>query len=85
VDVGLAEGVVRAGGEGGRADPFDGRPVPVKVWTAGRQSWLFGELENPPHARHLLVVAELPGGRRVGTVADIPDFRRSREMTVTLP
>jgi hypothetical protein len=35
--------------------------------------------------KHLLVIAELVDGRRVGTIADIPDARDYTEMRVVLP
>jgi hypothetical protein len=31
------------------------------------------------------VVAKMPGGRRVGKVVDIPDYRVSREVAVSVP
>jgi len=64
--------------------PFDGGPLTVRVCTTGRDSPLGRELSRV-QSRYLVVIAVLPGGRRVGTVAEIPDGRACREMTIDLP
>ena len=64
--------------------PFDGGPLTVRVRATGRDSPLGRELSRVQF-RYVVVIAVLPGGRRVGTVAEIPDGRACREMTIDLP
>lgn len=86
LDVLLAgHGSMSEGGRGARADPFRGEPPTVRVALDGRRSPVFGERTGPQVERHLVVVAQLPGGRRVGRVVDIPDCRAAREVAVALP
>jgi hypothetical protein len=54
------------------ADPFSGEPLIVSVPISGKESLLGWELSRFQF-RHLVVVAELPDGRRVGKLVDIPD------------
>jgi hypothetical protein len=66
------------------ADPFDGQPLTVRVAVNGRES-PFGRELRRSQFRYLAVVAVLPDGQRVGKLAEIPDGRVSREVSVTLP
>jgi hypothetical protein len=66
------------------ADPFAGEPLVVSVPVSGRDSLLGWELSRFQF-RHLVVVAVLPDGRRVGKLVDIPDGRVSREVSVSFP
>jgi len=64
------------------ADPYD--PVEVPVPISGRSSPLGRDLARG-HFSYLLVVATFADGHRVSKIVDIPDDRKSREVTVTLP
>jgi hypothetical protein len=66
------------------ADPFDGRPLPVNVATCGGES-PFGRDLGSGQSRFLVVIAELPDGRRVGKLVKIPEKQVSRKVTVALP
>jgi hypothetical protein len=66
------------------ADPFAGEPLTVHVPQSGRDSTSGRELRRFQF-RYLVVIAELPDGRRVGKLVDIPDCRMSREVSVALP
>lgn len=66
------------------ADPFIGEPLNVFVPVSGRESMSGRELKRSQF-RHLVVIAVLPDGRRVGKLTDIPDGRVSRELSVALP
>ena len=67
------------------ANPFDRRALRPTIDLDGCRSLLFGELVDPQYQKALLVVAERPDGDRVGTVVEIPDYRVSKSVTVTLP
>src|SRR5580698_6274196 len=47
-------------------DPFDGQPHSLHVALSGRDTPIFGALEETQHGRFLIVIAEMPDGRRVG-------------------
>lgn len=66
------------------ADPYLGEPIRVHVVGSSTESML-GVSTSYHHETHLLVIADLADGRRVHTIADIPDARTTREMYVLLP
>lgn len=66
------------------ADPFDGKPLDIRVIGSSTESMLNVTLTYY-HEKYLLVVADLADGRWVRTIAEIPDARTTREMRVTLP
>lgn len=61
-----------------------GHPLDIRIPGSDSGSMLGITLTYSQH-RVLLVLAELADGRRVGTIAEIPDARTTREMRVTLP
>jgi hypothetical protein len=65
-------------------DPFVGEPLTVHVPQSGQDSMSGRELQRFQF-RYLVVVAELPDGRRVGKLVDIPDCRVAREVSIALP
>lgn len=65
-------------------DPFQGKPVKVRVAVSGHDSFLGFELSRSQF-RYLAVIVTYPDGRKAGRVVDIPDMRESREVTVTFP
>src|SRR5262249_37816467 len=65
-------------------DPFEGKPITLFVPTSGTASMSGRELSRVQF-RYLVVIATLPDGRRVGKLAEIPDSRQSREVSVALP
>jgi hypothetical protein len=68
------------------ADPFAGKPFLVYVGFGFHDSSLFGWSWNHSQSYHVvLILAEMPDGRRVGKIVDIPDYRESREVRVTIP
>jgi hypothetical protein len=66
------------------ADPFEGQPLIINVPVSGRDSPLGRELRRSQF-RHLVVIGQLEGGRRIGKLVEIPDGRVSREVSVVLP
>ena len=66
------------------ADPFDGKPLAVRVMPSGRDSMIGRELVRT-QSGYLAVVAVMPDGRRVVKIVDIPDDQASREVDVVLP
>lgn len=66
------------------ADPFNGAPVSVRIWTSGRESAFGCELSRGQEEA-ILVGAEWRDGRRIWKVVDAPDLRQSREVRVALP
>jgi hypothetical protein len=66
------------------ADPFTGEPLRVTVPVSGHESPSGREISRFQF-RHLVVIGQLPDGRRVGKLVEIPDCRESREVSVTLP
>ncbi len=66
------------------ADPFDGRPLTVDV-PAGYMYSPLGRVVHRWRFEAVVVIGVLPDGRRVRTIADIPDPKVAREVTVTLP
>lgn len=66
------------------ADPFAGEPLTVRVPCSGRESMSGRELRRMQFG-YLAVIGELPDGRKVGSVVEIPDGRVSQEVNVTLP
>jgi hypothetical protein len=65
------------------ADPFTGGPLIVYVPVTTRSS-RFRQLSRSQF-QWLVVIAELPDGRRVGKMVEIPDGRVSHEIRVDLP
>jgi hypothetical protein len=65
------------------ADPFDGRPLTVRVPLSGRRSPLGRELRRIQF-RYLVVIGQSQDGRRFGTVVEIPDCRVSQEVSASL-
>jgi hypothetical protein len=65
-------------------DPFFGQAVSLFIDTSGREN-VFGMELDRVQKRFLVVVAKWADGHETYTVADIPDGRKSREMTVRLP
>jgi hypothetical protein len=89
------EGMLNAPGEwadddanpGVLAKPFRGQVLQTTITLDGSYSPIFGELNDDPRCQRLLiVVAEMPGGRRMGRVVDIPkDYKRTKAFEVSLP
>ena len=65
-------------------ETFDGTRFDFRVFGDDTGSMLGVTLAYAQH-KYLLVLAELIDGRWVGTIADIPDARTTREMRVLLP
>jgi hypothetical protein len=65
-------------------NPFDGQPVKVLV-TEGKEVSPLGTMDRHWQFEHLVVVAELPDGKWVSKLVDIPDGRKTREIAVSLP
>ncbi len=65
-------------------DRFDGKPFPVYVPITGRDSPLGREISRRQH-RFLAVIGNLQDGRRIGKLVELPDLRKSREVSVSLP
>ena len=65
-------------------DPFDGRPLEVRVAVNWRESPL-GRQYWRTQFRYLVVIATMPDGERIGKLVDIPDSRESKQVTVSLP
>jgi hypothetical protein len=66
-------------------DPYEGGPIEVRIPLSGSHSWLFGELRDPQGSTHLMVAAEMPDGRRTGTVIRLPHYDVSKSVSVSLP
>src|SRR5262249_52019489 len=66
------------------ADPFDGRPLVVKVKMTGVRSY-FGRDLHRAQLRAVVVRAEWADGRSVCRVVDIPDEWEAHEVWVPLP
>jgi hypothetical protein len=67
------------------ADPFDGKPLSLYLPLSGRTSPLGRELRLSQQCRYLVVIGRLQDGRQLAKIVDIPDSRRSREVSVSLP
>jgi hypothetical protein len=66
------------------ADPFIGQTMIVDVPLSGRDSAFGRELQRTQF-RYLVVIGQFDDGSTRGKLAEIPDCRISREVTVTLP
>jgi hypothetical protein len=66
------------------AEPFDGRPLTLKLPLSGRTSPLGRELRLT-RCQFLVVIGRLHDGRQLAKIIDIPDSRTSREVSVSLP
>lgn len=65
------------------ADPYDGKPLRLRLYTSGGGSPLRGYSSKQPE--YLLVIADLADGQRVFKLASIPDRKQSRVLEVSLP
>ncbi|MGD9645952.1 MAG: hypothetical protein AB7U73_09575 [Pirellulales bacterium] len=65
-------------------DPFEGKPIELVIHTGGRQNAVWGETAYFQE-EHLVVIARCEDGTELAKYARIPDSRRSRALTVTLP
>jgi hypothetical protein len=65
--------------------PFRGEPFLVLVLNTHRVSVLLGRNLGYSQQRGLAVVVEYRGGKRAGTIVEIPDGRTARTLTVELP
>jgi hypothetical protein len=65
------------------ADPYDGKPLRIRLSTSGGGSPLRGYSVRQPE--YLLVIADLSDGQRVFKLASIPNRKESRELEVSLP
>jgi hypothetical protein len=66
------------------ADPFAGEPLTIHVPVGGRDSPSGRELSRF-QSQYLVVVGQLPDGKRIGKLVEIPDCRVSRQVSVSLP
>ncbi len=66
------------------ADPFDGLPIDVRIRTEGFDSMMFGEMDIS-YEKYLMVIGEMPDGRRTGLVIEFPDYHKTKSVLVTLP
>ncbi len=65
-------------------DPFIGQPLTVYVPLSGRDSAFGRELQRFQF-RYLVVIGQFEDGSKRGKLAEIPDCRVSRELSVMLP
>ena len=66
------------------ADPYNGQPLTVSIPVSDRTSMSGRELQRFQF-RYLVVLAQMPDGRRVGKLLEIPDAGVAREVSVVLP
>lgn len=67
-------------------EPFKGQPFAAFVRTTDRISVVLGrELTYHQASRALVVLAEYGNGKRICKIAEIPDGRVSRSLSVALP
>jgi hypothetical protein len=67
------------------SDPFDGKPLSLKLSLSGRTSPLGREVRLFQQCRYLVVIGRLQDGRQLAKIVDIPNSRKSREVSVSLP
>jgi hypothetical protein len=65
------------------ADPYDGKPLRIRLGTSEGGSPLRGYTSRQPE--YLLIIAELSDGQRVFKLASIPNRKESRVLEVSVP